>query len=477
MIEPKQYRPHESAVPFHESNAQVKALCGPVGSGKSSAACLEYFFLCVESKVPIRGLVMRESYRQLHDSTRKTFLEWFPEQPNGPSRYVKSEETVYLTLPGVDGIERTHELHFRHARREEEASDFMSTEYAFIWLEEVVPAFQTGVNIIGGGLPKGVFDIATMRLRQSGAHRLHILLTFNPPNKHHWVYPEFFKPTTEELKARDYALFRQPAYENKANLPLGYYEKLLARLSPDMADRFVRGEPVTVYPGARVFPEFIEQVHLGECLMPNRSLPLVISFDFGLTPVALIGQVHPAGRVEVYREIQMWNAGILKLSEELQRVLHDEFDGFEKWRCWGDPAGASRAQTDERTCFDVLASKGFHVQPGAVDFQARKEAVKQRLERMIDGRPGIRIDRQRCPVLSEGMLGGYRYPKSTDGRIGSRPIKNDFSHSCDALQYLCTGEFSITSGEATSREKQEPGIPKFDPFSSPRPGSSSWMGH
>jgi hypothetical protein len=471
-IDEKQYRPHASAVPFHESQAQVKALCGPVGSGKSSAACVEFFFLCRESKVPIRGLVMRESYRQLHDSTRKTWLEWF----GGCSTYLKSEETIKLTIPGVDGIERTHELHFRHARREEEASDFMSTEYAFIWLEEVVPAFQVGQGVIGGGLPKGVFDIATMRLRQTGAHRLHIVLTFNPPNKHHWVYQEFFRPTSEELRKRDYALFRQPAYENAPNLPAGYYEKLVERLSPDMADRFVRGEPVTVYPGVRVFPEFQEQIHLGECLTPNRGLPLVIAFDFGLTPVALIGQVHPAGRIEIYREVQMWNAGVQKLGDELTRVLKDEFEGFEKWRCWGDPAGAQRAQTDEKTCFDVLATMGFHVHPGAVDWQSRKESVKQRLERMIDGKPGVTIDRQRCPVLSEGMLGGYRYPKSTDGRIGSRPLKNDFSHTCDAFQYLVTGEFSVTSGEAYSSRK-EPRIPAYDPFSDIRRSSSSWMGN
>jgi hypothetical protein len=470
-VEEKQYRPHASAVPFHESRAEVKALCGPVGSGKSSAACVEVFFLCRESPVPVRALVMRESYRQLHDSTRRTWMEWF----GGCSQYLKSEETVKFTIPGVDGIERTHEIHFRHARRAEEVSNFLSTEYGLIWLEEPVPAYDVERGIIGGGMPEDVFTIVATRLRQSGVHRRHVLLTFNPPNTHHWVYKTFFKPSSEELRRKDYALFRQPAFENAAHLPDRYYEKMLERLSPEMADRFVRGEPVTIYPGVKVFPEFQEQIHLGECLMPSRALPLVISFDFGLTPVAVIAQVHPAGRVEIYREVQMWNAGVQKLGEELTRVLRDEFPGFEKWRCWGDPAGAARSQTDEKTCFDVLGAMGFHVQPGAVDWQSRKEAVKQRLERMIDGKPGVLIDRQRCPILSEGMLGAYRYPKATDGRIGQRPIKNDFSHVADALQYMLTGEFSVTGGEAYAKTR-EIKIPRFDPFSEPSRGSLTWMG-
>jgi len=466
------YTPLASAKDFHECPRQVKAICGPVGSGKSTIACVEFFLLCQEATVPIRGLVMRESYRQLHDSTRKTWDEWF-----GPiSQYLKSEETMKLTMPGADGIVRTHELHFRHGRREEEASQFMSTEYAFIWLEEVVPAFQVGNNVIGAGLPKGVFDVAMMRQRQKGAHRLHVICTFNPPNKHHWTYREFFAHTPAEMEARDYALFRQPAYENKKNLPPRYYEKLLSRLSKEMADRFVRGDVVTVYPGESVYPECSEQVHIVDELEPQSGFPLIIGFDFGLTPVALIGQNLTGGKVRFFREVQLWNAGVMKLAEELSRVLKDEFPGFTEWRCWGDPAGSAKSQTDETTCFEVLAAKGFPVQPGAIDLSSRKEAVKQRLERFIDGEPGVLIDRHRCPILSEGMLGGYRYPKTGDGRLGSNPLKNDFSHVVNAAEYILTGEFSITTGKSRRDYSRREKIPGYDPFApAGGGGQTTWM--
>lgn len=464
------YEPNPSSIPFHESPATVKAICGPVGSGKTSATCWELFFLCQESTVPVRALILRESYRQLHDSTRKTWEWWF----GSASQYLKQDELIRLTIPNVYGDVLTHEIHFRHARRVEDASQFLSTEYGFIWLEECVPAFERDKGVIGGGLPKGVFDIAQMRQRQPGLHRLELVCTFNPPSKYHWTFDTFFKPSPEELARKGYALFRQPAKENEANLPVGYYDALEERLDPDLMRRFVLGEVVTMYPGERVFPAFYEQVHFRADLTPAKDVPLVIGFDFGLTPVALICQVLPNGCLRVYREVQMMNAGIERLIDVLKGVLRDEFPTNTRWRCWGDPAGAARAQTDERTCFEILSHHGFATMPGAMQFAARREAVHQRCERFIDGSPGIVIDSQRCPILCEGLLGGYRYPRASTGQLMGTPLKNQFSHVCDALQYLCTGEFNVVTGE--SKQDGKARIPVYNPLDdSPARSTTTWM--
>jgi len=190
-----EYEPHPSATPFHNSHCQVKAIAGPVGSGKSTICCFEIFLACQEAKVPLRALIMRETYRQLHDSTLRTWLEWFGDV----CTYKKGDEKISLTIPNVDGELLTHEIDLRHARRAEEASQFMSTEYALIWLEEAVPAYQSGQGTIGMGLPEEIFNVALMRQRQKGAHRLHILLSFNTPNRYHWCHRTFFKPTAAEL--------------------------------------------------------------------------------------------------------------------------------------------------------------------------------------------------------------------------------------------------------------------------------------
>lgn len=467
------YNCHPSAKPFHESCAQVKALWGPMGSGKSLAAIMEFVFLCLESDVPVRGIVLRESYKQLRDSTLKTWMEWL----GSCSRYLQSDHNLFLTLPNYRGEVLTHEMHFRHCRRVEEASDLLSTEYAFIWFEEPVPAYQMESGVIGAGLPEGMFDLALTRQRQAGMHRLHIVLTFNPPSKFHWCDKRFLNVPRAKLEEIGFAHFWQPPYENARNLPPNYYTRLEQQLGDDMVRRVVKGERVTQYAGERVFPLFHEHVHFVEDLKPNSNLPLTIGFDFGRTPVALIGQQLTNGRVIELREVQLWGAGTEDLAEQLCNVLHDEFPGFTTYRCWGDPAGADPVQTDEKTCFSILRNKGFHLLPGARDWQSRWEAVHQRCERMgDDGKPAILVDRSRCPLLSEGLLGGYVYPKYASGLIGNRPIKNDFSHVCDALQYKMTGLFNVATGEAKSRPKKTPGL-RLDPFSR-QPfgrGDRSWM--
>jgi hypothetical protein len=440
----REYNTHPSIVPFHESHAQVKALCGPVRSGKTLACGFEFFLLGSEATAPVRGLVVRESYRQLHDSTRRTLEDWF----GGVSTYHKGDERLTLRIPNFRGETLEHELDLRHCRRPEEVTNLLSTEYDFIWLEEPVPAYQMETGVIGAGLPKELFDMALMRLARGGAHRQQIVLSFNPPPRHHWVHQEFFARPADEMAALDYALFRCTPYENAPNLPPGYYQRLLARLGEELARRFVMGEVVTLYPGQRVYTDFYEQLHFVDTLDAVPKVPLVLGFDFGRTPCCVIGQVLPSGRYVVLREVQMWDAGTERLAEYLQSVLKDEFGGFTQWRCWADPSGAYGVQTDESTPFSVLSAKGFDCQPGAESNAARQEAVIQRTQRFIDGKPAVLIDKTRCPLLTEGLLGGYRYPKAMDGQVGAAPLKNKFSHLCDAFAYVCSREFSTLTGAA-----------------------------
>lgn len=471
------YDAHVSAQAFHESTATIKALCGPMGSGKSTVAIMEWLMLCQQSRIPLRGIVMRESYRQLNDSTRKTYDEWL----GAASVYVKQDEAARLTIPNVYGDVLTHELLFRHARREEDATNFLSTEFAFIWLEEPVPAFQMdGRGVIGAGLPEGVFKVAVGRLRQKGAAMVHIILTFNPPSKFHWTHKQFFQRNAEELAAMDMALFRQPARENEKHLRKGYYKQLTAVMDPEMARRFVEGEVVTLYPGRPVFSGFREQVHFRDELQPVPNLPFILMIDFGLTPCALFGQVTHRGQMRIYKELQLFDSGAADLATEIQHVMSTEFGGWKILRAWGDPAGQQRSQADLTTPFQILREHKIPVQPGEQAWHTRFEAVHQRSQRMVDGEPAILIDSNRCPILMEGLLGAYRYPQGGQGEYSTQPLKNKFSHLADALQYGCAGEFSAITGAAvgelpTAQSHHRPAT--YDPFSEhgPKHGGTSWM--
>jgi len=73
-------------------------------------------------------------------------------------------------------------------------------------------------------------------------------------------------------------------------------------------------------------------------------------------------------------------------------------------------------------------------------------------------------------------LGGYRYPKTGDGRLGSNPLKNDFSHVVNAAEYILTGEFSITTGKSRRDYSRREKIPGYDPFApAGGGGQTTWM--
>lgn len=475
---PREYNANPSAARFHESPARIKAICGAAGSGKSVAACIEYVLLCMESDVPLSGLVVRETYRQLKDATRRTWLEWIPEPA---SQWRENDKKIEFTIPNRHGKLLTHELHFRHARSAADATQFLSTEYAFIWLEEPVPAFEKDTGIIGSGLPEGVFETCITRQRSSGAHRVLLVLTFNPPSKFHWVYKRFFLRSPEELRAQGVELIRQPPRENAKHLIPGYYENMELNLSPEMVQRFVMGEPVTQYPGARVHPMFIDNLHFREGLALEEGAPLVLAWDFGLKPACVIAQVLHDGRMRIYRELvtDKQNRGISRAIDALDEILKESrFRGYKVGRSWGDPSGAAEAQTDQKTCFGILASRGYPCSPGAIDLTSRKEAVNQRAERMIAGDPAVLIDSAGCPTLHEGLLGGYRYAKSIDQQISPVPLKNLYSHVCDAFQYLASGEFNVRTGRKQTKEKQVGAMPRqrFNPLEpDPAGDHGSWM--
>ena len=110
----------------------------------------------------------------------------------------------------------------------------------------------------------------------------------------------------------------------------------------------------------------------------------------------------------------------------------------------GDPAGAARAETDERTALQILTKEtGIEFRPAPSNsFVLRREAVAAGLNRMIDGQPGLLIS-PACKVARKGMAGGYVFKRVSVGghedRYRDVPDKGRYSHICDAAQYVMLG--------------------------------------
>lgn len=201
------------------------------------------------------------------------------------------------------------------------------------------------------------------------------------------------------------------------------------------------------YEGKPVYEDFNRVLHVVKGIIePEPGLPLLLGWDFGLTPACILGQLV-GQQLRIMHEFIETNGSIIKLAPEVWHFLKVNFPEWahnadEKLISFIDPAGFQRAQTDEKTCASVLKASGFRkINPGPVDWESRKQGVEHFLIRLVGGKPGIVISDEGCPLLIEGFGGGYHYPeKALEVQADSlRPVKNKFSHPHDGLQYLCHG--------------------------------------
>ena len=111
MTSPSDIRYHYADVPtleeFALSNAFIRGVLGPLGSGKSSACVIELVRRGLAQRPGPDGVrrtrfaVIRNTYGELAGTTIKTVMEWLPERYFG--RYIEHKHTY--TVTAFDGVE------------------------------------------------------------------------------------------------------------------------------------------------------------------------------------------------------------------------------------------------------------------------------------------------------------------------------------------------------------------------------------
>jgi hypothetical protein len=445
--------PGPQSAAFHMDDSFVRGLMGPVGSGKSSSCCIEIFYRALKQEPGPDGIrksrwvAVRNTYGELKTTTLKTWQDWFRGMET-----TKWDTPIVSTirLPNLgDGTSLQLEVMFMALDRPEDADKLRSLEITGGWLNEA------------SEIDKRVLDILTQRcgrypsLREGGPTWTGVIADTNPPDDDHWYYK-----LAEEGTPEGYAFFRQPGAlfkvtdkkdpdygkykpnpmaENINNLPGGYnyYVRQMAGKTEDYIRVFLCGEYGTTMDGKPVYPEYVDTVHVAkQPLQAIPGRPLVLAFDFGLTPACVIGQMDPLGKVLVLEELVSEDMGIRQFYEAVVRPrLSERYSKF-RIEAVGDPAGVNRSQTDEKTCYQELFELGLNCEPAMTnEFVKRRESVAMFLQRVN----GILID-PGCRYLIKGFRGGYRYERlktSGPSRYKDRPVKDKFSHPHDALQYLC----------------------------------------
>lgn len=463
------YKPTPTLKRFHKSDAFMRVVIGPVRSGKSTAMCMEIMRRACQQRAfkgvrHSRWAIVRNTYPELRDTTLKTWLMWFPEEHFGKFNWQQMTHHVEFYLQ--DGTLVRAEVLFRALDRPNDVRKLLSLELTGGWINEAREVPKAIVDALGdrvGQYPSKMIGGCTWR---------GVMLDTNPPDEDHWLYklaeeerPEgwdFFKQPGALIE-KDGKFLPNPAAENIENLNEGhnYYLTRLAGKSPDYIRVYYCAQYGFVIDGKPVFPEYVDAVHCShEILKPERDLPVYIGLDFGLTPAALFAQRLINGRWIWIDELVSDNMGISRFAELLGNKIHREYPGFE-FKIYGDPAGQQRAQTDEKTCFQILHAKGIQAVPAPTnDWTTRREAIAVPLSRLIDGKPGLIIS-PKCKMARKGLAGGYCYKRLQvvgDERYRDKPDKNIYSHVIDAAGYamlgggegnrIVTGEQSMTPEEA-----------------------------
>lgn len=423
---------------FALSNKRTRCAMGPFGSGKSSACVMEIIRRAHMQEPGPDGIrrsrwaVVRNSYGQLKDTTIRTFHDWFPPKVFGEYR-VTDHMYIITKFPGVH-----LEVLFRALDRPDQVSNLLSLEVTGAWFNEVRE------------IPRTIIEAMDARIgrypskRDGGPTWYGIIMDTNPPDEDSYLYKMF-----EKVRPDNWQIFKQPSgmsahAENLKHLPKNYYVNL-AKGKDEMYIRiYIHGQYGYLVSGKPVFQSFVDNVHVSpHPLEPQKGLDVLIGFDFGLQPACSIGQLTPLGQLRIIDELVSDGMGLRQFCEnQLIPLLRKKYFGMNVVG-FGDPAGTSRAPTDESTCFEVLQGPDIglrNVTPAPTNaILPRVGAVERYLNKMYKGEPGFLLS-PNCHFLRKAMNGGYHYekePKSLGDSYKQMPSKNFSSHIADSLEYLC----------------------------------------
>lgn len=442
----------------------VSLIEGPVGSGKTVGTFMKQMGIGLAQK-PYEGvrysrhMILRNTYPELRSTVIKSFQEWFPNEV-APINWA-SPITAKLDFWLPDKTRVKSEFLFLAMDRPEDVGKLKSLE------------LTTAAGSEMSELNKAVFDMMTQRVgryppqRWGGPDFYGVMGDTNFPDDDHWIYKIF-----EEQRPEGFKLFKQPGglvfnggdhgqrdsyspnplAENIKNLPGGYeyYFRQLGGKSKDWIKVFLLAQYGTVTTGRPVYPNYNDDIHC-KVIKPYEGLPLIIGMDYGLTPAAAICQVSPKGQFRTYAEVVTpddTTMGVRQFSRDLLKPFLAMNFPKHKVQIVGDPAGARRADSDEKTCFLILAEEGFPAMPACPnnDPGIRKDAVNVYLTGLSDGQPNYLLHPE-ARTIRKGMNGGYHFKRvqaSGDEKYRDVPDKNQYSHPVEAKEYAAVFSRTMT---------------------------------
>lgn len=449
------YSPSPTGASFHEDKTSfVRLVMGPFGSGKTTMCLMDIVRRACEMPKCVDGIrrsrvaIIRNTAPQLEASTFRSWKLWF--EKLGVIRQRKKPIFVLMHTFNDGHGEIELEVEFIACDKEQHLGKFKSTEYTMAYVNEA-SELPRGILSFMKGRVNGRYPDKQMVNYQpywSG-----IILDTNPPKRDHWIHEIFeleqpplyriFKQPSGLLLDDDNNLVRDgenlcienPGADNLKFLDDTYYTHQAIGEDEEYIKVFCCGLYGILKCGKPVYPEYNDDVHsVGSLdLLPNQLLRL--GWDFGLTPACLISQFVD-GQLRCIKEFTSSDCTLedLILNAVLPWLNVNARDM--PFISVGDPADSKLVHY-----FETLEKHGLQTDPGLTNkIEARLDAVKGLLNRLVGGEAALMISREGCPVLREGFIQTYHYRRVNvlnEERYREIPNKtHPVSDIHDGLQYI-----------------------------------------
>lgn len=452
MSKARQFTPTPAQSKFIYSNSTYNLLMSSRGEGKSTSAVIA---ILVHAKrtppenLPVKWAVVRDTRRNLGLSTVQTIKEWLPEQVASFWRGKEDEpEACKIVLNGQE----LADLHFFGCDSAKDLSYFQSFECDGVWIEEPAPAAD-----ISGGVSGDVLAIAGTSIRRTSIPRVQV--TMNPPHGDHWTAQIWglpgatepdWTPDEQEAVGRIRANSTVVVIPPGENIYLdqrspGYRERnrdvLIAMGRSDLVNRLVHGKVGNVQVGEPVVPEFSSDYVVSACPPAKPGDKLLLGWDFWHHPAVTIFRPVPGGYLDVLGAFQGNNVGVRQmLDRDIMPWFASNIPEGVSWQHTGDPSGLTGDQSNShQSAVKVVIEKlpGQFI-PGPVSVDDRRNPVHDVMNRMVMGRPWVRIDERYSAPLVKALEGGWHYPKDASGTVvKERWAKNLSSNVGESFAYGC----------------------------------------
>lgn len=422
---------------FHRSNEEFRAIEGPIGSGKSVACCVEIFRRCQEQKVGEDGfrrsrwLVVRNTRKQLKNTTLKTWFDWFPSR-QGIGYWKVTDDTFYLEFGDVKA-----EIVFMPLDTPDDVANVLSLELTGVWLNECKEIVQEVVE----GLQGRIGRYPSQKMGGSN-YWMMIADTNMPAIGTYWWKVFEGKPLEDNDKDTivECDAFRQPSglspkAENIKNLVPGYYTKKAKGRSKNYVNVYIKAQYALSQAGKPVYHDsFHPDRHVSKTPLPiHPLLPVIVGQDWGLTPAGLWMQMQEDGRIFILRETPRFDMGTKRYIKTALRPMHMTTFPTNPIVVIGDPSGKRRADSDEGTCFKELKNAGYTAKPAHTnDPKVRIKVFDNLFSEYPDMKPAVMIDPS-CIDFIAAVQRNYMYKRKKRSAGEEYEPKPDKSHPCSHL--------------------------------------------